>query len=973
MNLCIGVRWLYRSRGQSPIEIAGAGGYFLARLCVLTRSRLGRMASFEVLSRAKMKVQVCRPAFVSRHYHVAFVVLAVLLTPGASLAEEEGELRGPGWLGDLQQKIVAAAARGVRSVVAVETAKNDGGFASGVIVSADGMVLSQFHISHQLDFNFRSRKTGEHLRVITHDGTTYDAILLGANAELDLSLLQITAPGPFDFAPLEDRKVSEGDWVLKIGHAGGYAKGRAPVTRLGKVLLAENGVFVNDCPIDGGDSGGPFFDVNGSLVGLISSSIRDPRNRHAPPAATALTNSKIMSAVGSMKDGRITGISDRLQRKKGHFQRLVASLRKRHDRGVWSEPGRKNAVKDMFHSAVESLDAIAVRINDEVGNLRVYGTIVEKDGFVLTKASELPTNPRCIVSSGASYVPQLVGINPKLDLALLKIDTTDLSSAVWSDEVNLPVGTFVASPSSPEKSRAVGIVSGPRRSQPGPYPASVTPARYPGPPARPPAIIGSTVSGRGYWVEFVDHEAKRAGIESGDLLISIADTNVYEHRDLLDCVKGLRAGASVSVKLQRSGQQLVLEMRLCGAQSLKPPRMSDRHVHFPEVFEHDMPLSVRECGGPVMNSLGQVVGITIARLGDYGGLALPSSVVLEKLSDLKSGSPLRQLPKVTSSEVVNSSQATRSLEEQAGISLEDLKLRLSRRNRRYRSLVVEYSSVTRGIASPASLASWDMNIVRDSEMIYREGFSGETLFYRTTLPDIQVWSFPRDKARPAETAPVDVAKRIRQSAQGASILSSDLNVSHMFTLTNSREKTHLFIHDGGSFTHFVGDLKWPTTSARFQMPVMYLANIGLRPQDPELDEANGHILKQYLFPANFEQFANCEVLPMKELIQGKACVGVEASWMRGDTKVVDKIWFDPSIDYSPRKWTQHLNGRLQMVRTNSDFEELETNCWLPWRATWAIYPPEWAGAWHSPAYELQLNLKQARVNQKTKDEIWRDF
>ena len=63
--------------------------------------------------------------------------------------------------------------------------------------------------------------------------------------------------------------VKAGDVVLKLGHPIGYRLGRAPVVRAGRVLYAQDDVFVSDCLLADGDSGGPFFDLDGRLVGIV--------------------------------------------------------------------------------------------------------------------------------------------------------------------------------------------------------------------------------------------------------------------------------------------------------------------------------------------------------------------------------------------------------------------------------------------------------------------------------------------------------------------------------------------------------------------------------------------------------------------------------------------------------------------------------------------------------------------------------
>jgi serine protease Do len=65
--------------------------------------------------------------------------------------------------------------------------------------------------------------------------------------------------------------------------------------------------------------------------------------------------------------------------------------------------------------------------------------------------------------------------------------------------------------------------------------------------------------------------------------------------------------------------------------------LSRRRAGFPLVLQHDTVLNPKECGGPLLNIDGEVVGVNIARAGRVETYALPASVVKPLLDDLKSG------------------------------------------------------------------------------------------------------------------------------------------------------------------------------------------------------------------------------------------------------------------------------------------------------------------------------------------------
>ena len=61
-----------------------------------------------------------------------------------------------------------------------------------------------------------------------------------------------------------------GQWVIAIGHPGGYQAGRPPVVRVGRILEVSAKHLRTDCTLVGGDSGGPLFDMHGQVIGIHS-------------------------------------------------------------------------------------------------------------------------------------------------------------------------------------------------------------------------------------------------------------------------------------------------------------------------------------------------------------------------------------------------------------------------------------------------------------------------------------------------------------------------------------------------------------------------------------------------------------------------------------------------------------------------------------------------------------------------------
>lgn len=136
------------------------------------------------------------------------------------------------------------------------------GSGSGVIVSADGLVLTAAHVSGGV---------GKKVTVILEDGTRLKAETLGLVADTDAAMIRITEPGTRPFVELErEGSTRLGDWVFSLGHSGGFDKARGSVVRLGRIVRIGNTLYQSDCNLIGGDSGGPLFDLRGRLIGIHS-------------------------------------------------------------------------------------------------------------------------------------------------------------------------------------------------------------------------------------------------------------------------------------------------------------------------------------------------------------------------------------------------------------------------------------------------------------------------------------------------------------------------------------------------------------------------------------------------------------------------------------------------------------------------------------------------------------------------------
>ena len=137
------------------------------------------------------------------------------------------------------------------------------GTGSGVVVSQDGLVLTAGHVSG---------KPGQDLIVVFEDGRKARAKSLGRTALSDAGMLKIEGDETWPTVELAGKKenVSVGDWVFALGHPGGLDSERGTVFRYGKIIRIQKDTLQSDCKLQGGDSGGPLFNLRGKVVGIHS-------------------------------------------------------------------------------------------------------------------------------------------------------------------------------------------------------------------------------------------------------------------------------------------------------------------------------------------------------------------------------------------------------------------------------------------------------------------------------------------------------------------------------------------------------------------------------------------------------------------------------------------------------------------------------------------------------------------------------
>jgi serine protease Do len=854
----------------------------------------------------------------------------------------------------LEEQLKSVASKVTPCAVAVGGGQLGG---SGVIVSADGLVLTQSHCAPDAT-----------VTIGLPGGTEEIADVVGRDEVYDLGLLKLRKPGPYPHVDFAETMPKLESWVATAGYPYplGYRKGRPPEVRLGKLLYASEIDFLTDCPQDGGDSGAPYFDLNGRLIGIVDGS-------------TFLSD--LLFPDFSWNLGRAWMRGTPLKEVRSRFERMARGEKniplsrgelsftdrgvrvrfsdlipkERHSHGIKTLEAFGEANAGVKESVVQVLDG-----NEPAA----LGAVVDADGLVLTKASEVPDGVRCRLADGRVLAAQVVGIDPAYDLALLRVPASGLRPVAWAASGEPSVGTLVAVAGPGPLPVKIGNVSLPLLLPSGPFEKTV--ARRPVMPAMPPAVLGSGVPGRGYWVEYVEGNAAAAGIRPGDLLVSVAGVPIRSHEDVTRCVEGQRGGSQVPVQLLRAGKvhHLTLPLKteaptegyyrrrrvMLPAPWLGIENYTSRHRHPPPAaIPVAVPVMPYECGGPMIDLDGKGLGWVYARVACTFALVVPADRVVQRLNDLKQGRPLGALP--PQAPTVRESPAPKP----ANATLEEVITKLKERTDRYRSLLVEYDITTEADVDPQLLVAWQLSLFRDYHERHRIAFLGPKRLTEITVPQVSAYVAPAYAVTPDPAAPKDVSERLAK-AQSEAAQARDRGLIH-WQLLDYRQTSGMrrFVFD--SKTVEVKSVYEDDRFEGFLGPTDYLANIGLRPISPTGDLAEQ---QAWQLPGNFARLPHCRVRPNEEQVDGAGCVVLEVPLKEG----TETIWLDPGLGYSPRKWEVRAGTRLVWRRTSTDYREFAPGCWLPLEAAASFGPPAWTSLVppDHPVYTQRMSLRYVRVN-----------
>lgn len=634
-----------------------------------------------------------------RRSSLLLVLAAGLLAPRAAAQDARAQGRDAvaqaPWRADdllaLETALRDSAARARRATVRVRFEDGPRGhelqLGSGVVVSADGLVLTAAHLFDE---------PGRACVLTFADGREVAGESLGRNGLQDFAMLRIVEPGPWPYAqPAEADAPSVLQPLFSLGFPGDDLEQHGPILRVGNLLQEHAGWLQSSCGVMPGDSGGPLFDLAGRVVGIHSwIGIGRDRNYHIPIARYLEEWPRLVAgeswqheelgvpfadrmslvraphapmlglgladgagcAVDSVRDGsaadeaglragdRIVQVGGRSLRDTRAFERWLHTQVARDEaaplelvvaRGdeelaITLDAPDPHPLRAAFRPLVARVSASVVRVRCSAKS-RALGLVVGSDGWVLTKASELAGAPVCTLADGREVIGVVRAIDRESDLALLALPLTGLTPASWAPHVDLGVGRLVAAVGPDFAPPGVGVVG---------VAAAPVPMRHVG-------VHGLTLRGAdggGARVRAVRRGSPgaTAGLAVDDVVLALGDEVLRDGAHLQAVLGTCAPGELLLLRVRRGREELLLELELGAPRAAQREvtnpldwlTLSRRRDGFPLALRHDALTDARECGGPLVDRSGRVVAINVARADRTGCYAIPAERAAEVLARL---------------------------------------------------------------------------------------------------------------------------------------------------------------------------------------------------------------------------------------------------------------------------------------------------------------------------------------------------
>nr|WP_170561461.1 trypsin-like peptidase domain-containing protein [Ruegeria atlantica] len=374
---------------------------------------------------------------------------------------------------------------------------------SGVILSADGYVVSNYHVVG----------TATEIRVVTTDRREYSAHVVLGDQESDIAILRLDEAKDLPHLNFRDSDhVEVGELALAIGNPFGVGQTVSSgiisgLARTGTATGNARGYFIQtDAAINPGNSGGALIDVNGDLIGINTS---------------ILTRSGGSNGIGFAIPANL--VAEFLRQAKAGNDSFVSP---------WAGVTGQHMSADIAESLglVIPMGVVITNLHDlsplADAGLRIGDVVTHVDGDEVNSPAEMKFRMSVAGVGGTSILTRLRGDDrADVEVALIKVpETPPADETVLNDDTVMP-GLKVSR-------------------------------------VNPAVIIrmGLKLTQTGVVVVDADRFGGRSGLRAGDVLQHINGADIKHPQDVVRALTD--PGRRVNLDVLRGGQQVSLRFRL---------------------------------------------------------------------------------------------------------------------------------------------------------------------------------------------------------------------------------------------------------------------------------------------------------------------------------------------------------------------------------------------------------------------------